>query len=342
MPHFLRRLRRLKVKTLMENQTSNKSRKVVAHLVTFPDGIDFRYFLPFLRLPEMVSLMLVNKDLNKKLDTCTTWSTIYRFVFQVKEGQNYWVDNKSFPIIPNIRLYDSWEQLKSYFQPVKIGEDKQTLASFLASSFQEHFKTPCTMATFTQYYPHLKPLQDTKKQKVWVENNRLYIDGCTPALSPCDVMLKRCFDFKDSPVYTIFLQVGRNDFSPGDWNVGLRLAQNNICFHPGLRNGAVRVEGPGGFGNRDFPTGTPDVDTFHTMRVVIFKNGIVHFWIYPNSQLPDDSNHWSFQRIRNSTGTFDVGFRREGGLTQMGDGIGFYSDLIVVPGFHRTPPPFFR
>jgi len=123
--------------------------------------------------------------------------------------------------------------------------------------------------------------------------------------------------------------------------VGLRLSQNNIVFHPGYPGGAVRVEGPGGFANQNFPTGTPDTDIFHTMRVIIFCDGIVHFWIY-NSTQDDTTNHWSFKR-NDGWNHFDVGFRREGGLTEneMGRGIGFYSDLIVVPGFHRNSPPYF-
>jgi len=41
---------------------------------------------------------------------------------------------------------------------------------------------------------------------------------------------------------------------PGVFNVGLRIGENNIVFHPGTVTGLLRVEGPGGFGNQNlFP-----------------------------------------------------------------------------------------
>jgi len=253
-------------------------------------------------------------------------------------------------------LQDTWitlcDKLTAYLQQskVQIGDEKESrkskkeiLASFLNNCFQEHFRTGCDYDAFTQYYPHCKLLEDKKRQKVWVKNNRLYLDGCTSTLKGCDVILKRHFDFKNYPLFTIFLQLGRNDFLPGDWNIGLRLSQNSIVFHPGYPNGGIRVEGPGGFGNQNAPTGTPDPDIFHTIRVVIFYNGLVHFWIYNSNSGPleDSKNHWSFKR-ENKWDSFDVGFRREGRISELGHGIGFYSDLIVAPGFHRTPPPYFQ
>jgi len=121
--------------------------------------------------------------------------------------------------------------------------------------------------------------------------------------------------------------------------VGLVLSENNIVFHPGYGGGGVRVEGPGGWGNRNL-TETPDINIFYLFRVVILRNGIVHFWIQKaTDSFESDLSHYSFRR--SNTATFNVGFRREGGIHQFGNAIGFYTDLIVVPGLHRTPPPYF-
>jgi len=79
---------------------------------------------------------------------------------------------------------------------------KVILCIFLNASFQEHFKIPTT--NLTTHYPYLKPVQNKTKQKVWVKNNRLYIDGCTDPQVPCDVLLDKMFDFKNYPVYTNF------------------------------------------------------------------------------------------------------------------------------------------
>lgn len=52
----------------------------------------------------------------------------------------------------------------------------------------------------------------------------------------------------------VSVDIGGATVFPGVSNVGLRIGENNIVFHPGTSPGLLRVEGPGGFDNQEtFP-----------------------------------------------------------------------------------------
>ncbi len=111
------------------------------------------------------------------------------------------------------------------------------------------------------------------------------------------------------------------DNSNGSYNVGLQVGQNNIVFHPGLGGGALRVEGPGGFGNTNVGF-TPANGLLHNLRVT--GDGAGNF----NLTLTDGANPGNvFNASFSNPGSVggNVGPRRAG----PSNGIGFYDNLII-------------
>lgn len=125
---------------------------------------------------------------------------------------------------------------------------------------------------------------------------------------------------------TYSLDIGALD-NNGAYNVGLQLGQNRIVFHPGFpTGGALRVEGPGGFGNQDMGF-VPANGTLHHLEVkqnaasglfeITLTDGDVPTNIYTNS----------FTNLDSVGGTF--GPVRAG--PRMG-AIGFFDNLVVEDG----------
>ncbi len=119
---------------------------------------------------------------------------------------------------------------------------------------------------------------------------------------------------------TISTLVGA-DNSGGSYNVGLRVGQNNIVFHPGHGGAALRVEGPGGFGNTNVGF-TPANSVLHELRVD--SDGTGNFTV----TLTDGANPANtFTRSFTNAGSVGgaVALRRSGQPV----GVGLYDDLTV-------------
>lgn len=137
--------------------------------------------------------------------------------------------------------------------------------------FSESFDvTASNESEFTTNYPNFQIVLGSAD--VWVPpTNRLQIAGTTES----QIQLVGVPEWHE-----IELDIGRisGSGSPVQGNVGIRIGDNNVVFHPGLDNssgfpdGSLRVEGPGGFGNQDVGF-VPDPGVLHTLSVVADGTG---------------------------------------------------------------------
>lgn len=96
--------------------------------------------------------------------------------------------------------------------------------------------------------------------------------------------------------------------SGGGYNVGLRIGNNNIVFHPGLGGGALRVEGLGGFGNTNVGF-TPANSTLHQLTVDELPGGQFNIRLVDGGN-PSNVFTTSFTNAASTDGV--VAFRRSG------------------------------
>ena len=120
--------------------------------------------------------------------------------------------------------------------------------------------------------------------------------------------------------HTIVAMLGASN-SNGSYNVALRVGENNIAFHPGYGGAALRVEGPGGWGNTNVGF-TPANGIAHELRV--HSDGTGNFDVtLTDGANPANTFTRSFFNPGSVGGAF--GPRREGGTT----GTAFYDSLSV-------------
>jgi len=115
--------------------------------------------------------------------------------------------------------------------------------------------------------------------------------------------------------------------SNGSYNVGLVIGQNNIVFHPGLAGGALRVEGPGGFGNQNMGF-TPANNVMHHLEVT--GDGAGAYTL----KLTDGANPANvYTNTFTNAGSLGgaVGFRRSGTSA----GLGLFDNLSIAPVGNR-------
>ncbi len=119
----------------------------------------------------------------------------------------------------------------------------------------------------------------------------------------------------------ISAEVGARTNSPGGFNVGLTIGQNNIVFHPGLGGGAFRVEGPGGFGNTNVGF-TPALDTLHLLEIISRPGGHIELTLIDRNN-PLNVFQSSFFNPGSVGGS--IALRRSGQAV----GQGIYDNLVV-------------
>jgi len=135
----------------------------------------------------------------------------------------------------------------------------------------------------------------------------------------------------------IQLQVGKNP-GGGSANVGLSVGGNRLVFHPGYGPlpGAFRVEGPGGFGNRDMGF-VPAPAVLHQMDVAVNAATGEFTIAVTNATNPDQVFAARFTNSGYSPGTDTIGPRRN---TGGGNEIGLYDNLVISelrPAVPDTP-----
>ena len=108
---------------------------------------------------------------------------------------------------------------------------------------------------------------------------------------------------------------GQIGSSPGtsNTNLGMRIGGNNIVFHPGYATGALRVEGPGGFGNQNMGFNPPGGGALHRMEVAV--NGATGDFLVAvvNPTNPSQVYTGRFTNPAYSPGTDRIGFRYSSG-----------------------------
>ncbi len=133
--------------------------------------------------------------------------------------------------------------------------------------------------------------------------------------------------------HTITAGVGASA-SSGSYGVGLRIGENNVHFHPGYGGGALRVEGPGGFGNQNVGF-TPANGVLHDLRVTSDGTGNFEVTLTDGA---NPANTWTGSWFNPGSVGGDFGPRREGPTT----GTGFYENLsIEIPGYVAPTAEFF-
>lgn len=120
--------------------------------------------------------------------------------------------------------------------------------------------------------------------------------------------------------HTITAKVGASA-SNGSYGVGLRIGENNIHFHPGYGGAALRVEGPGGFGNTNVGF-TPANNVAHELKVK--ADGFGNFEVTLTDGA-NPANTWTGSWFNPGSIGGDFGPRREGPTT----GTGFYDSIKV-------------
>jgi len=131
------------------------------------------------------------------------------------------------------------------------------------------------------------------------------------------------------------LDVGKN---PGgsSANVGLGIGANRLVFHPGYSGGAFRVEGPGGFGNRNMGF-TPAAVLLHPMDVALNAATGEFTIAVTNAANPTQVFAAKFTNAGYAPGTTTLGPTRS---TGGGNEVGLYDDLVVSelrPAMANTP-----
>jgi len=125
---------------------------------------------------------------------------------------------------------------------------------------------------------------------------------------------------------TYSLDIGALD-NNGAYNVGLQLGENRIVFHPGFpTGGALRVEGPGGFGNQDMGF-VPANGTLHHLEIKqTAATGLFEITL-TDGDVPTNVYTTSFTNLNSVGGTF--GPVRAG---PRAGAIGFFDNLMVEDG----------
>ena len=119
----------------------------------------------------------------------------------------------------------------------------------------------------------------------------------------------------------ISAECGLRTSIPGDSNVGLRIGENSILFHPGHSGGALRVDGAGGFGNTNVGF-TPATDTLHLLEVFSRSDGLFEISL-TNRDVPTQVFTTSFYNPASVGG--DISLRRSGQPT----GVGLFDNAVV-------------
>jgi hypothetical protein len=137
----------------------------------------------------------------------------------------------------------------------------------------------------------------------------------------------------------IVSRIGRNSTNSG-YNIGLRVGQNNIVYHPGAPTGFFRVEGDGGFTNRDMGF-TPAAFAFQNFTVCV--NGTTGEFLVGVHDVgaPAPSYAVEFKNPNYAPGTDRIGFRvqsRSPGLSGMLAYLAVHSD-VPCPVQAPIPPP---
>ena len=109
--------------------------------------------------------------------------------------------------------------------------------------------------------------------------------------------------------------------NPGDFNVGFQIGQNNIVFHPGYGGAALRVTGPGGFGNTNVGF-TPALDTLHLLQIATYSTGLFEILLMDRNN-PLNVFQTSFTNLGSVGGA--ISLLRSGGTS----GNGLYDNLTV-------------
>jgi len=119
---------------------------------------------------------------------------------------------------------------------------------------------------------------------------------------------------------TISTLVGA-DVGNGNFNVGLRIGENQVVFHPGFGGGAFRVEGPGGFGNTNVGF-TPANGVLHLLEVTSDGAGLFNVSLTDGA---NPANSWS----GSFTNAGSVGGRVD--LVRKGPsaGVGLFDDFTI-------------
>ena len=107
----------------------------------------------------------------------------------------------------------------------------------------------------------------------------------------------------------------------GGYNVGLRIGQNQVVFHPGLGGGQLRVTGTGGFGNQNVGF-TPSAKVLHPLEVTSDGAGLFTVTLTDGA---NPANTWSRSWTNAGSVGGSVGPIRSG----QARGIGLYDDLTV-------------
>ena len=111
--------------------------------------------------------------------------------------------------------------------------------------------------------------------------------------------------------------------TPGYSNVGLKIGDNYMLFHPGFAEGAFYVVGPGGFNSKNMGF-TPALDVLHYMQVHVHPSGLFEI------QVTDGNNQ---NNIFNTTFTNlgsvggNITLQRQG--TVNATHFGLYDNLLV-------------
>jgi len=129
---------------------------------------------------------------------------------------------------------------------------------------------------------------------------------------------------------TISTLVG-SDQCNGSFNVGLRIGENQIVFHPGHGGGAFRVEGPGGFGNQNVGF-TPANGVLHKLEVTDVGGGLFNI-TFTDGANPANVYTNSFTNAASSGGL--VSLVRKGPTS----GVGLFDDFSIganLEGFNYS------
>lgn len=115
--------------------------------------------------------------------------------------------------------------------------------------------------------------------------------------------------------------------SNGNYNVGLQIGDNSLAFHPGFTGvpGALRIEGPGGFGNSNMGF-VPANNVLHHVEVVQHANGMFDLTVTDGS---NPLNVFTTSWFNPGAVGGDIGIRRSGPTAGAGS-VGLFDNFQIT------------
>lgn len=150
------------------------------------------------------------------------------------------VDRRHHPFHLHQQLKDApkpGEEKKQQGEKKQQVETKMTyreMYRYAATSYFVDFTVDATEGDFPLEYPTLSLTEGTAT--LFCKDERLNVIGRSRAGVNTNVIIKQRNPISLEPeggCATIFMKLGRNEWSANQWNIGLTIGANNIVFHPG-------------------------------------------------------------------------------------------------------------